>query len=96
MLRRCCIDLRFKVGDIIEVAKYWDQGEDMWRSGVIMITEIGPPGPYNSKGSYGTKRMSGDIHWISTSVEFLDKMNYLIWIGNIEDNPALKVLYGAG
>ena len=81
---------RFQIGDIIEVAKYWDQCDDAYISGIIQITG------YEQYETiiYQTKCLKGNTNWIAYNSTHFDILPYLVWLGNINDTPMLKVLYG--
>lgn len=85
---------RFQVGDIIDVTKYLEQEDNSIRSGICIITGYTPPSKYSPKGTYDTKVIKGNITFIRYGALFFDESPYLVWIGNINDNPILKLLYG--
>ena len=81
---------RFKVGDLLEVYVY-DQGDEVWRHGIVLISGYSPTAQHTKKGCYNFKTIKGDACWISYNVEFFDNINTHIWIGNIEDDPILPI-----
>lgn len=85
---------RFKVGDLIEVVKYLDRDDGSIQSGIILITGYGGPTKYSPKGTYSTRVVKGSVKFSKYGAVFFDDLPYLVWIGNIKDNKALRILYG--
>jgi len=85
---------RFHVGDIIEVRKYYDQGDERWKSGIVHITEYNPNCKHTKYGIYSISSLRGDIGWISINAQLLDTMDYVVWLGNIKEDRILRLLYG--
>ena len=88
------VKVRFKVGDVIEVAKYWDQGDDRWQEGIVQIVAYEQPGEYAPTGVYHLKILKGSITWAAYNTKFMDELPYLIWMGNINEDKTLRLLYG--
>ena len=84
---------RFKAGDLLEV-HVWDQGDDIWQDGIVLITEYQPHYKHTTNGVYKFKCIKGNASWISFNSDSFDRINTHIWIGNIADDATLKVLYG--
>jgi hypothetical protein len=93
--QKVLMKFRFQEGDVVLIEKYWDQSDSTWRRGVVLIKsyKILKNDP-SCKAVYNTKCLSGDTTWISYNTEYFDKLPYLVWLGNINENPGLKVLYG--
>ena len=85
---------RFKVGDIIEIEKYWDQGDDKWLSGIVQITDYTPHYPNTINGMYSMELLNGNFSSIRHNSDVFDNLQYLVWLGNINDNKTLRLLYG--
>jgi hypothetical protein len=86
-------DLLYKVGDVVYVtAKDYEDGG--YESGIILITDISDPIVEAINGMYGTKRLSGDIYWISVNCDELDRNCWTELLGNIHEDKALMILYG--
>lgn len=84
---------RFKVGDVVSIEKYWDQLGDEWLRGIVLITGF----KYYEKSktaAYSLKCLSGNTNWLAYNSKMFDEIQYLVWLGNINDSTTLKVLYG--
>jgi len=85
---------RFQVGDIISLEKYWDHGEGCFLSGVIEITSYEPHYTNTLNGIYEIRTLKGNIGWTSYNSSMFDVLPYLVFIGNIYTDRALRLLYG--
>lgn len=85
---------KYKVGDVIKVTDYWDQGDEHYESGILLITEYEPPWEHASCGAYYLKPLEGNISIIGWSTSEVDTMENIELLGNINVDKALWVLYG--
>ncbi len=89
------VDVRFKVGDIIHITKYNDPNAEIYdKQGIVLISDYTGPYVNSTKGIYILETLRGNLTFINYGAQFFDKLPYLVYIGNIYDNPTLKVLYG--
>jgi len=84
---------RFKTGDLIDIYM-WDHGGDKFLEGIVLIEEYVPHYPTTINGAYKLRTIKGNSRLVAINSDTFDKVNTNIWIGNIEDNPTLKALYG--
>lgn len=86
--------MRFQVGDVIHIAKYRSFHDKEDRSGTILITEYLYPVKGTKNGMYQVEHLSGNITFLRYNVQMFDSLEYLHWLGNVHESPALRVLYG--
>ena len=90
------LEPEFRPGDLFEVVA-WDNGEDRWEYGTIMLTDRYMENPYKGQWSYGVEPISGTITWSAVGMAHFQGIKVSLqkkYIGNIYDNPTLRVLYG--
>ena len=84
---------RFKPGDILNV-HIWDVGDEKWQDGIVQIVEWIPPYKHTKNGVYKFKRLSGNATFTIYNAVPFDNEMYTIWLGNIYEDKALRILYG--
>ncbi len=62
---------KFKRGDVLEVVA-WDQGDELWKHGTILITGHNPNTRHTKEGSYSIQPLKGNITWISINSQIFD------------------------
>lgn len=85
---------RFIPGDIIRVERYFDLGDDRYKSGIIQITGYDPDADHTTYGTYDLTVLEGDIEWIRINAKLFDQEECIVWLGNINEDRALRLLYG--
>lgn len=84
---------KYDIGDILLVTDF-DQGDEIWQTGIIQITGYDPQASHTEYGIYETKRLTGDITWICRNAQGLDDTPDVRLLGNINVDKGWKVLYG--
>lgn len=85
---------RFQKGDIIHIVKYYDVGDEVIEEGIVLIKEYNPSHPNYACGVYEMEPLKGTIGFIRYNAESFDKLPYLVWLGNTNEDSALRLLYG--
>ena len=84
---------KYEVGDILLITDF-DQGDEIWKTGIIQITGYEPETPNTEYGLYEIKKLTGNINWICRNAEGLDDTPDVRLLGNINIDKGWKVLYG--
>lgn len=85
---------RFIIGDILDVVKFWDQCDNEIKSGIVEITDYTPNTKHTRYGLYETNNIRGNLGWMAINAQYLDDSIYVVWLGNINTDKVLRVLYG--
>lgn len=83
----------FRKGDVIAVL-HFDQGDEVWKQGVIQIEWYRRNVMHTRNGAYGIKNLSGELRWVSCNIDCLEKDSFVKYMGNVKRDTTLKVLYG--
>lgn len=86
---------RFQKGDVIHIVKYWDQSDYVWLEGILLIDDYIPHYPSTLNGIYKIKQLKGNLRFYAINSEHFDNLEYLVWLGNINDNKSLRLLYAS-
>lgn len=84
---------RFQEGDVIHVVKYYDVGDEVVEEGIVLILGYVPHYEHTVNGIYQIKPLKGNIGFIRFNSDQFDKLEYLVWLGNINENESLRLLY---
>ena len=84
---------KYKPGDLVSVDNYWDQGEEVFESGIMLI-EGHHEHPHTEYGVYEVNCLSGTIAFVYINASVFDKLTCTTYLGNINEDNALRVLYG--
>lgn len=85
---------KYEEGDILLITSY-DVGDEIWRTGIIHITEYVPESANTEYGLYMTTKISGNINWICVNAKNLDQEFDVRVLGNVHTDKGWKVLYGS-
>ena len=99
---------KYKKGDVLEVLTY-DQGDEQWERGIIIITDYDPSTPHTDNGTYGIQRIKGNVNWLCVNADELNEaadledegsipkagiVTWVKYIGNFSNDKAIEALYG--
>lgn len=87
--------VRFKAGDIVEIVNYWNQDTELFEDGVVLIIDHNTITNYTKTGAYLMRLLKGSFSSCVYNSHSFDNLPYLVWLGNINENKALRLLYGA-
>lgn len=63
---------KFQKGDVLDVIAY-DQGDEVWERGTILITGHDPKAKHTKEGIYSVQPLKGQIRWISINSQIFDE-----------------------
>lgn len=94
------MEIKYRIDDVVEVL-FWEPSIDQWTQGVVHITG------FMEYANDPTKRVVFDVKVLHTdkgwepirmtavNAEHFQTKSYIKYIGNMNDNPALRTLYGS-